>query len=193
MFVEAGRELALDGAGRPASAARTLMKPLRLRSLSFAAFVATAAVASFSGCAERKQSSSFNSIPETPVSKSEQFLAENRTKEGVKTTASGLQYKITREGTGKTPAATDKVTVHYEGRLIDGTVFDSSIKRGQPATFPLNGVIRGWTEGFQLFKEGTKATLYIPSDLGYGAAGSPPKIGPNQTLIFDIELIKVGE
>jgi FKBP-type peptidyl-prolyl cis-trans isomerase FkpA/FKBP-type peptidyl-prolyl cis-trans isomerase FklB len=83
--------------------------------------------------------------------------------------------------------------VHYEGRLIDGTVFDSSIKRGEPATFPLNGVIRGWTEGFQLFKEGTKATLYIPSDLGYGAAGSPPKIGPNQTLIFDIELIKVGE
>jgi FKBP-type peptidyl-prolyl cis-trans isomerase FkpA len=169
------------------------MKTSLLRSFCIAALGTASIVATFTGCAERKQSSSFNSIPETPLSKSDQFLSENKTKEGVKTTASGLQYKITKEGAGKTPKATDKVTVHYEGRLIDGTVFDSSIQRGEPATFPLNGVIRGWTEGFQLFNEGTKATLYIPSDLGYGASGSPPKIGPNQTLIFDIELIKVGE
>jgi FKBP-type peptidyl-prolyl cis-trans isomerase len=167
-----------------------LMKTTILRSLG-SAVLSALILASFAGCNDRKQDASFNTIPETPPSKGEKFLAENKTKEGVKTTASGLQYKITKEGTGKTPKATDKVTVHYEGKLIDGTIFDSSIQRGEPASFPLNGVVKGWTEGFQLFKEGTKATLYIPSDLGYGASGSPPKIGPNETLIFDVELIKV--
>src|SRR5262245_49640245 len=103
-----------------------------------------------------------HTMAQSPIEKGEKFLAENKPKEGVKTTASGLQYKITKEGTGKTPTATDKVTVHYEGKLLDGSIFDSSIKRGEPATFPLNRVIKGWTEGLQLIKEGGKATLYIP-------------------------------
>ena len=123
--------------------------------------------------------------------KGEAFLKENASKEGVKTTASGLQYKITKEGTGKSPKATDTVVVHYAGKLLDGTEFDSSIKRGEPATFPLNRVIPGWTEGLQLLKEGGKATLYIPSKLGYGERGAGGKIGPNETLIFDVELIKI--
>ena len=131
-------------------------------------------------------------MPETPTSKGEKFLAENKSKDGVKTTASGLQYKITKEGTGRAPTASDQVTVHYEGKLLNGTVFDSSIKRGEPATFPLNGVIRGWTEGLQLLKEGGKATFYIPSNLGYGSSGTPDgSIKPNETLIFDVELIQV--
>ncbi len=119
------------------------------------------------------------------------FLAENRTKEGVVELESGLQYKMIKDGKGKSPGPTDEVTVHYAGRLLDGTEFDSSVKRGQPATFPLNRVIPGWTEGLQLIKEGGKAELYIPSDLGYGDRGSPPKIPGGATLIFEIELISV--
>jgi FKBP-type peptidyl-prolyl cis-trans isomerase FkpA len=131
-------------------------------------------------------------MAETPVEKGEKFLAENKSKEGVKTTASGLQYKITKEGTGKSPAATDRVLVHYEGKLLDGTIFDSSIKRGEPIAFPLNRVIPGWTEGLQLIKEGGKAILYIPSKLAYGPGGTPGgPIGPNETLIFEVELIKI--
>ena len=119
------------------------------------------------------------------------FLKENASKEGVKTTPSGLQYKITKEGEGKSPKATDTVVVHYKGTLLDGTEFDSSIKRGEPATFPLNRVIPGWTEGLQLLKEGGKATLYIPSKLAYGERGAGGKIGPNEALIFEVELIKI--
>jgi FKBP-type peptidyl-prolyl cis-trans isomerase len=131
-------------------------------------------------------------MAETPLEKGEKFLAENKSKEGVKTTASGLQYKITKEGTGKSPAATDRVLVHYEGKLLDGTVFDSSIKRGEPIAFPLNRVIPGWTEGLQLIKEGGKAILYIPSKLAYGPGGTPGgPIGPNETLIFEVELLKI--
>ncbi len=118
------------------------------------------------------------------------FLAENAKKEGVKTTASGLQYKVLKKGTGKRPKATDKVTVHYVGKLIDGTTFDSSVDRGEPATFPLNGVIKGWTEGVQLMKEGAKYQFYIPSELAYGEQGAQTIPG-NSTLIFDVELIKV--
>jgi FKBP-type peptidyl-prolyl cis-trans isomerase len=131
-------------------------------------------------------------MAQSAIEKGERFLAENKSKEGVKTTASGLQYKITKEGTGKSPAATDKVLVHYEGKLLDGTVFDSSIKRGEPIAFPLNRVIPGWTEGLQLVKEGGKAILYIPSGLAYGISGTPGgPIGPNETLIFEVELIKI--
>ncbi|GAB3195208.1 FKBP-type peptidyl-prolyl cis-trans isomerase FklB [Pontibacter aydingkolensis] len=121
----------------------------------------------------------------------EAFLAENKNKEGVKTLPSGLQYMILKEGTGKSPSASDTVTTHYHGTLIDGTTFDSSYERGQPATFPVNGVIAGWTEALQLMKEGSKWRLFIPSGLAYGAQGAGDVIGPNSTLIFDVELLSV--
>ncbi len=121
------------------------------------------------------------------------FLAENGQKAGVSTTASGLQYEILSPGTGPTPLATNVVEVHYEGRLLDGKVFDSSYQRGAPATFPLNRVIKGWTEGLQLMPVGSKYRLYIPSNLAYGPQGSPPKIGPGETLVFDVELISIQE
>ena len=120
------------------------------------------------------------------------FLAANKTKAGVKTTATGLQYKVIKDGTGAYPKATDTVTVHYEGKLVDGTVFDSSIKRGQPASFPVNGVIKGWIEALQLMKPGAKWQLFIPSELAYGAEGRPGTIPPNAVLIFDVELISIG-
>jgi FKBP-type peptidyl-prolyl cis-trans isomerase FkpA len=121
----------------------------------------------------------------------EKFLAENAKREGVKTTASGLQYEILTPGEGANPKASDKVTVHYKGTLIDGTEFDSSIARGQPVTFPLGNVIPGWTEGLQLIKTGGKAKLYIPSELAYGERGAGAKIGPNETLVFEVELIAI--
>ncbi len=125
-------------------------------------------------------------------SEGEAFLAENGKKEGVITTASGLQYKVIKEGDGASPTATSSVTVHYKGTTIDGNEFDSSYKRGTPATFPLNRVIPGWTEGLQLMKEGASYQFYIPSDLAYGSRGAGRDIGPNSTLIFDVELIKVN-
>jgi FKBP-type peptidyl-prolyl cis-trans isomerase len=121
----------------------------------------------------------------------EKFLAENGKREGVKTTASGLQYEMLAEGSGATPKATDKVTVHYKGTLIDGTEFDSSYSRGQPVTFPLGNVIPGWTEGLQLVKAGGKAKLYIPSALAYGERGAGAKIGPNEALVFEVELVSI--
>lgn len=119
------------------------------------------------------------------------FLEANAKKEGVVTTQSGLQYVVLQEGTGRSPKATDNVRCHYEGTLIDGSVFDSSYQRGEPADFPLNGVIPGWTEGVQLMKEGAKYRFFIPYLLGYGERGAGSSIPPYSTLIFDVELIKV--
>lgn len=121
------------------------------------------------------------------------FLAANKNKEGVVTTASGLQYKVLKKGDGPKPQNNDKVTVHYRGTLLDGTEFDSSYKRGKPATFQVNGVIRGWTEALQLMNVGSKYQLFIPSDLAYGTRGAGRKIGPNSTLIFDVELLGIEE
>jgi len=121
----------------------------------------------------------------------EAFLAENAKKDNIVTTASGLQYEVIKQGEGVSPSATDNVTVHYKGSTIDGTVFDSSYDRGEPATFPLNRVIAGWTEGLQLMKEGAQYRFYIPHALAYGERGAGRAIGPNSTLIFDVELIKV--
>lgn len=121
----------------------------------------------------------------------EKYLAENAKKEGIKVTASGLQYEVLVEGNGKKPSATDTVKVHYEGFLTDGTVFDSSIQRGEPISFPLNGVIAGWTEGLQLMAEGSKYRLYIPYNLAYGEQGAGASIPPYAALIFDVELIEV--
>jgi len=125
--------------------------------------------------------------------KGEAFLAENGKKAGVTTTASGLQYEVIKMGEGPKPSATDKVTVHYHGTLIDGTVFDSSVERGQPATFPLNGVIAGWTEALQLMPVGSKFKIFLPSNLAYGERGAGQLIGPNSTLIFEVELLSIDK
>ena len=124
--------------------------------------------------------------------KSQNFLEENKKREGVKTTDSGLQYEALSEGTGKTPQLTDTVEVHYSGKLIDGSEFDSSYKRNTSTKFPVNGVIKGWQEGLQLMKEGAKYKFYIPSDLAYGDQGAGSSIPPNSALIFEVELIKVN-
>src|SRR6184192_4504129 len=123
------------------------------------------------------------------------FLEENKKKPGVKTTASGLEYKVEKEGSGPQPKPTDMVTVNYRGTLIDGTEFDSSYKRGQPATFPVTGVIKGWTEALQLMPVGSKWQLFVPSDLAYGDRGADPRsgIGPGATLIFDVELLSIQD
>jgi FKBP-type peptidyl-prolyl cis-trans isomerase FkpA len=121
----------------------------------------------------------------------DKFLAANKGKPGVKTTASGLQYLVVTQGTGPKPAASDTVRVHYTGTLLDGTKFDSSVDRGEPAEFPLSGVIPGWTEGLQLMPVGSKFKFWIPSNLAYGEQGTPGPIGPNQTLAFEVELLEI--
>ena len=123
----------------------------------------------------------------------QEFLAENKKKEGITTLPSGLQFKVLTAGTGKKPLDTDTVTVHYRGTLIDGTEFDSSFRRGQPATFPVKGVIPGWTEAIKLMPQGSKWQIFIPSQLAYGERGAGNQIGPNATLIFDVELISIQE
>jgi FKBP-type peptidyl-prolyl cis-trans isomerase FklB len=125
------------------------------------------------------------------IEKGKAFLAENAKKEGIVTLPSGLQYEVITEGNGKKPGATDRVKCHYEGTLIDGTLFDSSIKRGQPAVFGVNQVIKGWVEALQLMSEGSKWRLFIPSELGYGAQQAGEMIPPHSTLIFEVELIEV--
>ena len=138
-----------------------------------------------------KQQETMKEAGEKNKAEGAKFLAENAKKAGVKVLPSGLQYKVLAGGKGKKPAVTDTVTVHYRGTLIDGTEFDSSYKRNEPATFALNQVIKGWTEGLQLIKEGGKIQLFIPSDLGYGERGAGGQIGPNAVLLFEVELVAV--
>jgi len=138
-----------------------------------------------------KQEEKVKQAAETNKKEGEAFLAANKTKEGVVTTPSGLQYKILKAGTGPKPTATDKVSVNYKGTLINGTEFDSSYKRGQPATFPVGQVIKGWTEALQLMPVGSKWQLFIPADLAYGDRGAGSDIGPGSTLIFEVELLSI--
>jgi len=138
-----------------------------------------------------KHQAKMTELAEKNKAAGEAFMAENAKKEGVVTLPSGLQYKVLVEGTGKTPGQDDTVTVNYRGALIDGKEFDSSYKRGEPATFPLAGVIPGWTEALQLMKEGSKWQLFIPSALAYGEGGAGPDITPNSSLIFEVELISI--
>ena len=140
---------------------------------------------------EAKQRAAMAETGKKLKAEGEAYLAENAKKDGVITTASGLQYTVLKEGTGKSPKATDTVVCHYEGFLTNGTVFDSSIQRGEPAAFPLNGVIAGWTGGLQLMKEGGKNRFFIPYHLAYGEAGAAGSIPPYAALIFDVELIEV--
>lgn len=138
-----------------------------------------------------KQKMQMQEVSDKNKKEGEAFLTENKKKEGVKTLPSGLQYKVIKEGDGNLPKAEDTVTVHYKGTLLDGTEFDSSYSRGEPATFPVNGVIPGWTEALQLMKAGSKWQLFIPSSLAYGERGAGGKIGPNSTLVFDVELLSI--
>jgi FKBP-type peptidyl-prolyl cis-trans isomerase FklB len=138
-----------------------------------------------------KQEEAMQKTGEINKKAGDDFLAQNKTKEGVVALPDGLQYKILKEGTGPKPAATDSVVCNYRGTLIDGTEFDSSYKRGQPATFPVNGVIKGWTEAVQLMPVGSKWQLFVPADLAYGNHGAGPDIGPNATLIFEVELLSI--
>lgn len=144
-------------------------------------------MATFEKDMEQKQ----KAAGEKNASEGTKFLEENKKKDGVKTTASGLQYKALKQGTGAQPKESDTVTVNYRGTLINGTEFDSSYKRGQPATFPLSGVIKGWTEGLQLMKAGSKYQLFVPPNLGYGDRAVGPDISPNSTLIFEVELLDI--
>lgn len=140
---------------------------------------------------EAKQQAAAAEAGKAAKAAGEAFLAENGKKDGVVTLPSGLQYQVLKEGDGKKPSATDQVVCHYEGTLIDGTVFDSSYKRNQPATFGLNQVIAGWTEGVQLMQEGAKYRFFIPYDLAYGERGAGAQIPPFAALVFDVELIEV--
>lgn len=152
---------------------------------------AKAEIQKFFTAMEERQREASAAIAKVNSEAGEAFLKENGTREGIKTTESGLQYEVIEEGNGAMPKAGDDVTVHYTGTLIDGTVFDSSVERGAPATFGVTQVIPGWVEALQMMKEGAKWRLFIPSNLAYGPNGAGGIIGPNATLIFDVELIKV--
>jgi FKBP-type peptidyl-prolyl cis-trans isomerase FklB len=149
------------------------------------------AIADFQQAQMAKKAEAMKALSEKNKAEGEKFLAENAKKAGVKTLPSGLQYMEITPGKGKSPTASDTVTTHYKGTLIDGTEFDSSYQRGEPATFPVSGVIPGWTEALQLMKEGAKWKLFLPANLAYGERGAGPDIGPNAALIFEVELISV--
>ncbi len=138
-----------------------------------------------------RQEKQMAKMSQANIAMGEEFLSRNKKKAGVVETASGLQYEVVKKGTGKKPSATDTVVVHYRGTLLDGTEFDSSYQRKQPATFPVNGVIQGWQEALQLMSEGAKYKLAIPANLAYGERGAPPYITPNSTLLFEVELLEV--
>ena len=147
--------------------------------------------------ADQVLSEYFGNLQKTKLEKNikegQKFLEENKKKPGVVTLPSGLQYIVIKDGIGEIPKESDKVTTHYHGTLLDGTVFDSSVDKGQPASFPVNGVIKGWVEALQLMKVGSKWKLFVPSDLAYGERGAGAAIGPNSTLIFDVELISIDK
>ena len=138
-----------------------------------------------------EQQKKMEALMENKLKEGQEFLEKNKAEEGVQVTGSGLQYKVLNEGTGQKPDSNDKVKVHYTGKLIDGTVFDSSIERGEPTEFAVNRVIPGWTEGLQLMSQGSKYMFYIPSEIAYGPRGAGQNIGPNETLIFEVELLEV--
>ena len=147
----------------------------------------TAAMQAFEG----KMQAEAAKKAEAAKAEGEKFLADNAKREGVKTTATGLQYEVLKEGSGAKPAATDQVKVHYHGTLVDGKVFDSSVDRGEPVTFPVQGVIKGWVEALQLMPVGSKWKLFIPSELAYGKQGAGGDIGPDAALIFEVELLEI--
>ncbi|QTA79787.1 Outer membrane protein MIP (macrophage infectivity potentiator) [Desulfonema limicola] len=145
----------------------------------------------FKNAVQENQDTANSQKARANLEKGKAFLEENKKKQGVVETSTGLQYRVIEQGSGKKPLAADSVETHYEGRTIDGNIFDSSIKRGTPVTFPVNGVISGWQEALQLMNEGSKYELFIPHNLAYGPTGSGSAIGPYETLIFDVELLKV--
>jgi FKBP-type peptidyl-prolyl cis-trans isomerase FklB len=152
-----------------------------------------ATLTTFQNEMRKRQMEKMQAVAEANKKQGEEFLAANKTKDGVVTLPSGLQYKVLQQGTGPKPTAADSVVCNYRGTLINGTEFDSSYKRGQPATFAVGGVIKGWTEALQLMPVGSKWQIFIPADLAYGARGQGPAIGPNATLIFDLDLVSIQD
>jgi FKBP-type peptidyl-prolyl cis-trans isomerase len=152
-----------------------------------------AVLTTLQGDLQKRQEETMRQAGEINKKAGDAFLAENKAKPGVVTLPDGLQYKVLTEGTGPKPAATDSVVCNYRGTLIDGTEFDSSYKRGQPATFPVDHVIKGWTEAVQLMPVGSKWQLFVPAELAYGNRGAGPQIGPNSTLIFEVELLSIQD
>ncbi len=142
---------------------------------------------------QQKMVANMKTVAEKNLKVGEAYLEANKKKSGIKTTSSGLQYQIIKKGNGKKPTANDNVTVHYRGTLISGKEFDSSYSRNQPATFPVGGVVQGWQEALPMMKEGAKWKIFVPANLAYGMRGAPPNIGPNETLIFEIELLSIGK
>jgi FKBP-type peptidyl-prolyl cis-trans isomerase FklB len=175
----------------PESLARGLKDELAGDKTLLTADEAKAALAELQAEVQRKEEAEKQELGEANMKEGAEFLAANKTKEGVVTLASGLQYKILTAGTGPKPTASDTVVCNYKGTLINGAEFDSSYKRGQPASFPVNGVIKGWTEALQLMPVGSKWELFIPPDLAYGSRGAGGVIGPNATLVFEVELLSI--
>ena len=179
--IEAKADVIAQGIKDALSGKKTLMTEQEMK----------ATMAAFNKDMQAKQQKKMKELGGRNTKEGAAFLAKNKKKKGVKTKKSGLQYKVIKKGKGKKPAASDTVEVHYRGTLIDGTEFDSSHKRGKPATFQVNRVVPGWTEALQLMKVGSKWQLFIPSNLAYGPRGAGGKIGPNATLIFEVELLSI--